>query len=284
MKNFKIIAFALVAFIFAVSCVKDDVVNYGKGDRIVGFKNSQSSYIYTDDDVDPVHISEPINLVGGSNGTVSDQDIVIPFSVDASSTALAGTHYTIDATASLTLTAGADFVQLPLTIIPTALPGNDPRTIVINLGEPTTPGVVVAEDKKQITITIAKCASDLAGTYSLEVTRVDNGEVYTFPYEQITELSLGVYETSTTGPYDDLVDDGAPRNGFIFKDVCQSIQVDVQNLGDYYSNLVEGDEDAGSVRLDPVTGQVVSITIKYSIRGFSAGVARRYFTAVYTKL
>lgn len=284
MKNFKLIAFALVAFVFAVSCVKDDVVNYGKGDRIVGFKNSQASYIYTDEDVDPVHISEPINLVGGSNGTVSDVDIVIPFTVDPSSTAEAGSHYTIDATASLTLTAGADFVQLPITVIPTNLPGNNPKTIVINLGEPTTPGVIVADNKKQITITIAKCASELEGTYSLEVTRVDNGVVYNFPNEQITELSLGVYETSTTGPYDDLVDDGAPRNGFIFKDVCQSIQVDEQNLGDYYSNLVEGDVDAGSVTLHPVTGEVVSITIKYSIRGFASGVARRYFVAVYTKL
>lgn len=285
MKKFKIIGFALIACLFAISCVKDDVENNSKGDYIVGFKNSQSSYIYTDNDVDPVHVSEPIDLVGGSNGTASSTDITFPFSVDASSTAILGTDYTIDATGgTLTLQAGADFVELPFTINPSTLPGNVPKTIVINLGQPTSTGAVVAEDKKTITITIAKCASDLAGTYSLVVTRQDNGAVYSFPNEVLTELALGVYETSTTGPYDDLTNDGAPRNGFIVKDVCQSIVIDEQYLGDYYSNLVEGDDDAGAVILDPDTGQVVSITMHYSIRGFSSGVARRYFTAVYTKL
>ncbi|UPT69618.1 MAG: hypothetical protein M0D53_10605 [Flavobacterium sp. JAD_PAG50586_2] len=285
MKNFKIITFAILACVIAISCVKDDVENFSQGDYIVGFKNSQPSYIYTDDDLDPVHVSEPIDLVGGSNGTTSDQDITIPFSVDPSSTAIQGTDYTIDATGgNVTIKAGDSFVQLPFTINPAALPGNVPKTIVINLGTPGSEDTVVADDKKAITITIAKCASDLEGTYSLEVTREDNAEVYTFPNEVITELALGVYETSTTGPYFDLTDDGAPRNGFIFKDVCQSIQVDVQNLGDYYINLVEGDENAGSVILDPVTGEVVSFTINYSIRGFAAGVARRYYKAVYTKL
>lgn len=285
MKNFKIITFAILACVIAISCVKDDVENNSTGDYIVGFKNSQSSYIYTDDDLNPVQVSEPIDLVGGSNGTVSATDITIPFTVDASSTAILGTDYTIDATGgSLTLKAGDSFVELPFTINPTVLPGNVPKTIVINLGEPSSTDAVVADDKKTITITIAKCASDLAGTYSLEVTREDNGAVYTFPNEEITELSLGVYETTTTGPYFDLTDDGAPRNGFIFKDVCQSIVIDEQNLGDYFSNLVEGDENAGLVTLHPVTGNVVSITMNYSIRGFTSGVARRYFKAVYTKL
>jgi hypothetical protein len=282
MKNFKIIAFALIICVFAVSCVKDDAEDNSTGAYIVGFKNSQSSYIYTDEDTAPVQVSEPIDLVGGSNGTTSGQDITIPFSVDPSSTAIQGTDYTINAAGSLTLESGADFVQLPITINPTVLPGNDPKTIIINLGQPSS-GATIADDKKTITITIAKCASDLAGTYNLVVTRVDNGVVSTFPNEVITELALGVYETSTTGPYNDLVDDGAPRNGFIFKDVCQSVQVDLQNLGDYYSNLVEGDEDAGTVTLN-TAGEVESITINYSIRGFTSGVARRYFTAVYTKL
>jgi len=285
MKNIKIIFLTLLTLTIAISCVKDDVENNSKGDYVVGFKNSQSSYIYTDNDVDPVQVFEPIDLVGGSNGTTAATDISIPFSIDVTSTAILGTDYTITATGgSVTLEAGSSFVKLPFTINPSVLPGNVPKTIIINLGQPSTAGAVVAEDKKTITVTIAKCASDLEGTYALEVTREDNGVVYNFPNEVITQLALGVYETSSTGPYDDLTNDGAPRNGFIFKDVCQSIAIDEQNLGDYYSNLVEGDEDAGSVTLDPVTGEVVSITMNYSIRGFSAGVTRRYFKAVYTKL
>ncbi len=272
----------LLSIIALYSCVEDDTEDFSSGPYVVGFDKSQGSYIYTDLDVNPVQISEPINLIGGNNGTASSENITIPFTVEASSTAIAGTDYTITGN-TVILQAGADFVQLPITVNPTALPGNTPRTIVITLGQPS-PNTVVSDDKKSITITIAKCESDLAGLYSLTVTRQDNNVVYNFPNEMITQLSLGVYETATTGPYDDLTLDGCPRNGFIFNDVCQSIVINEQNLGDCYTNLVEGDDDAGSVTLDPVTGDVVSITMHYSIRGFASGVSQRFFTAVYTKL
>lgn len=285
MKKIKYILFTVFAFASLLSCVKDDVENNSKGRYIVGFKNPLASYIYTDNDVEPVQITEPINLIGGSNGTTSNKDIEIKFSIDPSSTAILGTDYELNTIAnSLTLVAGSDFVMLPMTINPSVLPDNLPKTIVINLSDPQTTDYVIASDKRTIEITIAKCASNLAGEYSLEVTRQDTGVVYNFPNEIITELSLGVYETSTTGPYFNLTDDGAPRNGFIFKDVCQTIVIDEQFLGDYYSNLVEGDPDSGSVQLNPVTGEVETITMNYSIRGFSSGVARRYFKAVYTKL
>ena len=284
MKKIKIITLTLLSLVAITSCVKDDEEDFGSGPHIVGFKNSVSSYIYTDNDVTPVVISEPINLIGGSNGTTSGENISISFSVDPSSTAIAGAEYTINSTGSLTIPAGTDFVQLPITVNPAVLPGNTPKTIVININQVSTNNAVVSDAKKSITITIAKCASDLAGMYSLTVTRLDNSVVYNFPNEEIFELALGVYETSTTGPYDDLTDDGAPRNGFIFNDVCQSIVIEEQNLGDYYSNLVRGTSDSGSVTLDPITGEVVSITMRYSIRGFTSGVAERFFTAVYTKL
>ena len=282
MKKLKIITLLLLSMVAIVSCVKDDVENVSEGPYIVGFKNAQGAYIYTDLDVNPVNIAEPITLIGGSNGTTNPQSITIPFSVDASSTAIAGTDYTITATGgSVTIPAGMDFVLLPITVNPAALPGNTPRTIVINLGQPNA-NTVVSDEKRTIVITIAKCASDLAGLYSLQVTRLDNNVVYNFPNEVITQLSLGEYETATTGPYDDLTLDGAPRNGFIFKDVCQSIQIDEQNLGDFYSNLVFGNpEEINEVTLDPVSGDVVSITMNYTIT-FGAGPRR--FTAVYTKL
>lgn len=282
MKKLKIITLMLLSLVAIVSCVKDDVEDVSKGPYVVGFKNAQGSYIYTDLDVNPVNITEAITLIGGSNGTTNPASITIPFSVDASSTAIAGTDYTITATGgSVTIPAGSDFVQLPFTVNPAALPGNTPRTIIINLGQPNS-NTVVSDEKKSITITIAKCASDLAGLYALSVTRLDNSVVYNFPNEVITQLSLGEYETSTTGPYDDLTLDGAPRNGFIFKDVCQTIVINEQNLGDFYSNLVFGNSDETNlVTLDPITGNVVSITMNYTIT-FGAGPRR--FTAVYTKL
>ncbi len=283
MKNFKIIVLTLLSLVAITACVDDDQEDFGSGPHIVGFRNAQGSYIYTDNDLLPVQISEPINLLGGSNGTASTENIAINFSIDPSSTAISGTNYAINATGNtIVLAAGSDFVKLPITVYPTTLPGNIPKTIVINLTQVGTGNAVISDAKKSITITIAKCASDLEGMYSLTVTRLDTGAIYNFPNEQITELALGVYETSTTGPYDDLTDDGAPRNGFIFKDVCQSIVIDEQNLGDFYSNLVYGNpDDTNEVTLSTDTGLVESITMNYTIT-FAAGP--RKFKAVYTKL
>lgn len=292
MKNLKKITLALFSIGLLFSCVKDDVEDFKSGQHIVGFKKSESSYIYTSADVNPVQITEPIDLIGGSNGTPSDSNISVQFSVDASSTALPGTDYTIDVTGNqVTIPAGSDFALLPLTIKPITLPGNTPKTIVINLTQVASNNATISDSNKQITITIAKCESALAGNYSLEVTRVDNGTVYNFSTETITATgTLGEYITSSTGYFgdlalgglDDLTDDGAPRNGFVFNDVCQSISIPDQILGDYFGNDVFGNPDeTNEVTLDPSTGLVTSITMTYTVQ-FNAGP--RKFRAVYTKL
>lgn len=292
MNNFKKITLALFSIVLLFSCVKDDVEDFKSGAHIVGFKKSESSYIYTSADVNPVQVTEPIDLIGGSNGTPSNSNITVQFSVDASSTALQGTDYTIDITGNqITIPAGSDFVLLPITINPTVLPGNTPKTIVINLTQVASNNATISDSNKQITITIAKCESALAGDYSLQVTRVDNGTVYNFSSETITATGiLGEYITSSTGYFgdlalgglDDLTDDGAPRNGFVFNDICQSISIPDQFLGDYFGNDVFGNpNETNEVTLDPITGVVTSITMTYTVQ-FNAGP--RKFRAVYTKL
>jgi len=274
-----------MSFLTITSCVEDDVFTTAEGPYVVGFSRTFNSFIFTGADVDPYVINEKINLIGGDNGTPSDEDIVISFSIDPSSTAIQGTEYTISGT-STTLSAGSDFTQIPITVDPSVLPGNTPKTIVINLDSVNSDESVIATSRQQITITIAKCESNLAGNYNLVVTRTDNNTTFNFPNEVISEIGIGQYVTSSTGPYGngDLTSAGAPRDGFVFNDICQSIQIEEQFLGDYYSNLVEGDSDSGSVTLDPDTGEVESITMYYSIRGFTTGTARRTFTAVYTKI
>jgi len=292
MKNLQKITLALFSIIALFSCVKDDVEDFKSGAHIVGFKRSNSSYIYTSADVNPVQITEAIDLIGGANGTPSDTPITIQISVDPSSTAIQGTDYTIDAVNNqVTIPAGSDFTMLPITINPSVLPGNLPKTVKVNLTQINSGNAVVSDAKKQITITIAKCESALAGDYTLQVTRIDNGTVYNFSSETITSTgTLGEYVTSSSGPYgdmalggiDDLTADGAPRNGFIFNDVCQTIAIPEQNLGDYYSNLLYGNpDDQNEVVLDPVTGNVVSITMTYTI---TFGAGPRKYKAVYTKI
>lgn len=285
MKKIKNISLAIFALLMITSCVKDDDENMATGARIVGFSRNFNSFIFTGADTEPYLINEKINLIGGNDGTPSNEDIIIHFSIDPSSTAIQGTDYTVSGNTT-TLEAGSNFTQIPITVDPSVLPGNTPKTIVINLDGTDSEKSVIANNKKQITITIAKCESNLAGTYDLVVTRTDNNTTYSFPNEVITQIGIGQYVTSSTGPYGngDLTGSGAPRDGFIFNDICQSIQIEEQYLGDYYSNLVEGDSNSGSVTLDPVTGEVVSITMYYSIRGFSTGTYQRTFTAVYTKI
>lgn len=269
--------------------VDDDTDTVSEGPYVVGFKNALPSYIYTDADTDPVTINEPIDLIGGNNGTPSDENIVIQYEIDPSSTAIAGTHYSIAGTGNtLTLNSGASFVNLPIIVNPDNLPGNLPQTIVVNLKEVSSSNGVILQTRKSTTITIAKCESNLAGTYSLAVTRLDNNTNFSFPNEVITELSIGRYVTSTTGSFGigGLTGQGAPRDGFIFNDVCQSIVIEEQNLGDYFTNMVYGNETDGTqgfVTLDPDTGEVESITMYYIIT-FSNPTSLRTYKAVYTKL
>ena len=292
MKNIQKITLALFSIIVLFSCVKDDVEDFKSGAHIVGFKRTNSSYIYTSADVNPVEITEAIDLIGGQDGTPSDSNITVEFAVDASSTALQGTDYTINTTGNqLTIPAGSDFVLLPITVNPSVLPGNQPKTIKINLTQINNGNAVVSDAKKQITITIAKCESALEGNYSLEVTRIDNGDVYNYTSETITSTgNIGEYVTSSTaefgdtslGALDDLTQDGAPRNGFIFNDVCQTIVVPEQYLGDYYTNIVVGSpDDQNEVTLDPLTGNVATITMTYTV--VRSGGLRKY-RSVYTKL
>ena len=62
-----------------------------------------------------------------------------------------------------------------------------------------------------------------------------------FPNEVITQLALGVYETSSTGPYDDLTNDGAPRNGYRISSHWQSVPTDrgfhEDNLKSHYDHF-----------------------------------------------
>lgn len=293
MKKIKIIV-TLIAFTFmANSCLVDDNVNdssFSGSPYVVGFKNTFSSYIYTSLDTEKVTIVEPIDLVGGNNGLPANYDLAIRFEVDPSSTAIAGENYTLlNSTGVATIAANSDFVNFPIELNPETLPDNQPKLLKINLIEVTSPNGVVAENRKSINITIAKCASELEGVYSLVVTRtdIDNSPVVNFPNEVITKIGFNEYLTSTTASYSlsglqaDYPD--ITRAGFTFKDVCQSIQVDEQNLADYFSNLVYGNSVNGSfgnVNLND-DGEVVSFTINYTVT-FAAG--NRNYTGVYTKL
>ncbi|WOC40779.1 hypothetical protein [Polaribacter sp. HL-MS24] len=138
----------------------------------------------------------------------------------------------------------------------------------------TTTGNVYYEgsnfSKYNVTI---NCASNLAGAYSLILSR-DNGADVAFPNEIITEVSPGYYKTEST--YRWAVGSIAPDQGFNFNDVCGTLTAPQQGLAQgYYSNKVYSFEDGSA---DPVTGDLV---IKYIVE-FGSGPVECIGT--YTKL
>ena len=138
----------------------------------------------------------------------------------------------------------------------------------------TTTGNVYYEgsnfSKYNVTI---NCASNLAGAYSLILSR-DNGADVAFPNEIITEVSPGYYKTEST--YRWAVGTIAPDQGFNFNDVCGTLTAPQQGLAQgYYSNKVYSFEDGSA---DPVTGDLV---IKYIVE-FGSGPVECIGT--YTKL
>lgn len=117
------------------------------------------------------------------------------------------------------------------------------------------------------------CSSNLAGTYNLTMVS-SNGNVVNFPNEEITEVSPGVYKT--TSIYAWAVGSIAPDQGFNFTDVCGELFVPDQDLAQgYYSNDVFNTEPGF---VDGATGD---LKIYYTVSFASGDVT---CVGTYTKI
>jgi hypothetical protein len=93
------------------------------------------------------------------------------------------------------------------------------------------------------------CFSNLSGDYTVTVLR-DGGAITPYSDVSIAETGIGEYRTSKVGHWNDL---GVGTPGYTFYDVCDVLTVPGQNLVDYYSNWVHGDESEDGSH-DPETG------------------------------
>ncbi len=117
------------------------------------------------------------------------------------------------------------------------------------------------------------CSSNLAGTYDLTMV-ASNGWIINFPNEEITEVSPGVYKT--TSIYRWAVGSIAPDQGFNFNDVCGELTVPDQGLAQgYYSNAVFNTEPG---YVDGATGD---LKIYYTVSFGSGDVT---CVGTYTKI
>jgi hypothetical protein len=74
-----------------------------------------------------------IQLVGPQQSTA----ITIPYTVDPTSTAVPGTHYTITNNGTITIAANSSSTTLPIAIIPGSVTATAGVKLIINLGEGT---------------------------------------------------------------------------------------------------------------------------------------------------
>jgi len=135
------------------------------------------------------------------------------------------------------------------------------------------------------------CVSDLAGNYSTSTLRPSNNTTYTYALEVFDLVGDGQYNTTYIGNYYGATQTAgtsgnttqldAPDAGYTFTDICNNMQMETQNLGNYYTNEVrqKPSQRALSFR-NPTTGVIV---IHYSI-WFTGNTVEREFISTYTPL
>ncbi|WP_345955506.1 hypothetical protein [Mucilaginibacter sp. PAMB04168] len=127
----KNIIFACLAFaVFVITACKKEYDTY-EGSSVVEFspavKSRSQGTVAT-----PGYDSVKVQLVGPQRSTAAE----LNYTVDASSTAVAGTHYTIANTGKLTLPANSSFGWIRVNLIPGSIPTNstaNQRKLVLKL-------------------------------------------------------------------------------------------------------------------------------------------------------
>lgn len=264
MKNSKIVITALIVSLFATSCLVDDeAVEFADGPYIVGFKNDVAAESYFADQ-GPVTKTYPVDILGGADGTATEEDIVINYEIDPSSTATEGQEFNfVDNSGSLTIPAGSSFTEFPLQINTGGFDPNEPTELILNLTSTTSDGAVVSSIDDQLAITFVGCQSNVDDfTYEVTTIRESDQAQLKKGIETLTMPEVNNFVTQSTGGYGlDAVGGSlvppANRDGFLFNDICGDITIPEQSLGDLYSNLVYG-----SGEVDPETGD---ISLRYAI-------------------
>ena len=167
------------------------------------------------------------------------------------------------------------FGSLPLKVNTGLLNPTMKTELVLKLTAVDQDGYVIALQQSLFKVIFVGCQSQLAGVYTVVVTRND-GLVRTYLSETVDLVSVNYFKTRTTGTW--AAGAIAPDQGYNFTDICGDITVASQSLAQgYYSNTVKG------LTADGTDGFVTdnnNFQVKYEI-SFAAG--NRTYTNVYTR-
>ena len=271
----------LVAIAFAsFSCNTDDSnledANLANTDKVIGFANSFETVAYFSDE-GLVDRSFPVDVINQGGGTPNAQAVTVTYAVDAeATTAVEGQEYSfVDNSRSVVIPAGGSFGSLAIKVNTGLLNPTMKTELVLKLTAIDQDGYVIALQQSVFKVIFVGCQSQLAGVYTVVVTRND-GLVRTYLSETIDLVSVNYFKTRTTGTW--AAGAIAPDQGYNFTDICGDITVASQSLAQgYYSNTVKG------LTADGTDGFVTdnnNFQVKYEI-SFAAG--NRTYTNVYTR-
>lgn len=125
MKNFNYII-AFLAIIGLIGCDATQGVVFE--DTIVGFNTDNSQLVFLRDGSGPVASGITVDLIGAPQ----NEAINFSFTVDPSSTAIEGTHFTVDGSTG-TIPANSLSGTVPITILPDNIDVEDNLTLTLNL-------------------------------------------------------------------------------------------------------------------------------------------------------
>ncbi|VAX36596.1 hypothetical protein MNBD_UNCLBAC01-1184 [hydrothermal vent metagenome] len=279
MKKYKyLLIFALGAFTLS-SCFDDEVVSdqFGAGSNLVGFTDDATGMNLTAvADGNEYEFDIKMMTKGARLQDVSNA-VTATISIDASSTAIEGTHFRLDSKSIILSPDNNLLGLLPITMITTGInpPLDEDPVVVLNIESVSGDGSVVVNGKQLKAKLLYLCNSDLAGDYALTVDYWRFGALvgtYNFT-DTFTKTGDGQYRTNTVGAWFGTSIGGDA--GFTFIDVCDQITIPAQNLVNLYSNIVEG--VAGKSSVDPLTGDIY---MEYTV---CATDCREYY-ANYVKL
>lgn len=264
--------FILLALpLLCVSCLVDDEDNDGlqgaqSSPYTVGFNSTSTLQSYFED-VGPVNIDIPVNILGGNTGVALPQDVSVTYTVDPSSTAVAGNEYTLTGS-SFNIPSGTTFGNLPLQINTGGLDPDTPTQLVLKLTTTSVANTLVSSINDTFTITFVGCQSNHAGDYTSPQISAAGA-----PNTTITELSVNTYRIEAM-PFLAFGGAGGGPAYMDFTNVCGDIQV---------TNWVGGSLIVCSGTFDATTGAISFGPMKiYNGSDVSTGIWFDLDPSVYT--
>lgn len=271
MKTLKYILIILLSLGAFNSCLVDETTRYDlndQGPNLAGFETTRTSFSFVSDGSD-YGFTVKMKLIGPTSMDVTS-DITVTVEADPSSTAIEGTHFSLDQP-TITLKKSDNYLGLlPVTILTEGIiaPLATAPKLVLKVVSATGDPNVLNNGKKLEIVLNYGCFSNLAGTYDVSTEYTTAAGVVSMLSwtETIAQTGVGTYRTERVGHWTVAALGGTP--GFTFTDVCNVLSVPEQNLVDLYSNIVAG---TGPGAVTVATGDLY---MEYSV--CASGACRKY--------